>query len=930
MQQVPNTDSVAFIEALFAEYAQNPAGVPPEWQHVFDEWKAEAGGLPKRFNGPSFRPSSIFNPGGPGASGAVIREVIRVDSHQDRVDQLVRAYRVRGHLVARLDPLGRHLPFRPELKPKFYGFTKEDLGRPFSSRTIQGANVRTLREIIRLLRTTYCRAIGVQFMHIDDLKVRHWLQDRMEGSGNRLNISRDMQLRILTRLTDAVIFEEFIQKRYVGAKRFSLEGSESLIPLLDLAIEKTGEHGVTDIVLGMAHRGRLNVLANIIGKSPQHIFREFDDVDPGLHTGRGDVKYHLGYSSDWTTHAGHKVHLSLCFNPSHLEYVDGVALGRTRAKQDRLGDREGHKVLCLLIHGDAAFAGQGVVQETLNLSELPGYRTGGTLHVVVNNQIGFTTTNREARSSLYPTALAKMLQSPIFHVNGENPEAVAQAILLAMDFRKEFHRDVVIDMWCYRRHGHNESDEPSFTQPIQAKKIERRCSVRDGYLHHLLALGEVTEEEADRIAAERRAQLEKELSVARSDDYVYKMQTAGGIWRGYRGGPAAQADVADTRVDHERLADLLVRQSVVPDGFEPHPKITRLLAQRREMAEGKRPLDWAAAEALALASLAAEGYRIRLSGQDSARGTFSHRHGILYNYRTGEPYVPLRHLAPDQGSVDLINSPLSEAGVLGFDYGYSLDCPDGLVIWEAQFGDFCNSAQVIVDQFIASAEEKWRRLSGVVLLLPHGFEGQGPEHSSARLERFLTLAAEDNIQIAQPSTPAQFFHLLRRQVLRKWRKPLVVLTPKSLLRHPDVVSSLDELAGGAFHPILPDSEADPAATKRILLCSGRVYYDLRKRREEQNRKDVAILRVEQLYPLSIADMGNAVAPYADGVPAVWVQDEPENMGAWRTFYVTFGPRLVGRFPLSRASRRASASPATGSPAAHKQEQQKLLDEAFAE
>jgi 2-oxoglutarate dehydrogenase E1 component len=929
MKQVPNTDNLAFIEALFAEYARNPAAVPPEWQRVLDDWTAEAG-LPKRFNGPSFKPSSIFNPGGPGASGAVIREVVRVDSHQDRVDQLVRAYRVRGHLVARLDPLGRHLPFRPELKPMYYGFTKEDLSRPFSSRTIQGPNVRTLREIIRLLRMTYCRSIGVQFMHIDDLKVRHWLQDRMEGSGNRLNLSRDMQLRILTRLTDAVIFEEFIQKRYVGAKRFSLEGSESLIPLLDLAIEKAGEHGGTDIVLGMAHRGRLNVLANIIGKSPQHIFREFEDVDPNLHTGRGDVKYHLGYSSDWTTHAGHKIHLSLCFNPSHLEYVNGVALGRTRAKQDRLGDREGHRVLCLLIHGDAAFAGQGVVQETLNLSELPGYRTGGTLHVVVNNQIGFTTTNREARSSLYSTGLAKMLQSPIFHVNGENPEAVAQAILLAMDFRKEFHRDVVIDMWCYRRHGHNESDEPSFTQPIQARKIERRCSVRDGYLRHLLTLGEVSEEEANRIAAERRAQLEKELSVARSDDYVYRMQTAGGIWRGYRGGSAAQADVADTRVDRARLADLLLRQSVVPDGFEPHPKIVRLLAQRREMAEGKRPLDWAAAEALALASLAAEGYRIRLSGQDSARGTFSHRHGVLYNYRTGEPYVPLRHLAPDQGPVDLVNSPLSESGVLGFDYGYSLDCPDGLVVWEAQFGDFCNSAQVIVDQFVASAEEKWQRLSGVVLLLPHGFEGQGPEHSSARLERFLTLAAEDNIQIAQPSTPAQFFHLLRRQVLRKWRKPLVVLTPKSLLRHPDVVSSLDELAAGAFHPVLPDAETDPATTKRILLCSGRVYYDLRQRRAEQKCKDVAILRVEQLYPLSDADLGNALAPYADGVPAVWVQDEPENMGAWRTFSVMFGPKLVGRFPLSRASRPASASPATGSPAAHKQEQQRLLDRAFAE
>ncbi len=924
MAGLPTSENLAFIESMLADFARDPAVVPPEWRAFVADWADRD--RPTRANGPSFVPASVFNPRGGGNGSAAVG---RVDAGQDRVDQMVRAYRVRGHLIARLDPLRRPNLHCPELKPKTYGFTKEDLDRPFSSRTIEGAEVRTLRDIICLLRTTYCRSIGVQFMHIDELDVRHWLQKRMEGTQNRVTLSRDLQLRILTRLTDAVIFEEFIQRKYIGAKRFSLEGSESLIPLLELAIEKAGEHGIKEIVLGMAHRGRLNVLANIIGKSPKHIFREFEDVDPERLEGRGDVKYHLGYNSVWTTTAGHKVDLSLCFNPSHLEFVNGVALGRTRAKQDRRGDRRGREVVCMLIHGDAAFAGQGVVQETLNLSELAGYRTGGTLHVIVNNQIGFTATPQESRSSMYASGLAKMLQSPIFHVNGENPEAVAQAILLGMDFRKEFRRDVIIDMYCYRRHGHNETDEPAFTQPEMARIIDARCSVRDGYLQHLLTLGEVTQEEADQIAEDRRAELERELKVARSVNYTYTSASLGGVWYGYYGGPVERADPVDTRVNRDRLRELLTRLTVVPDDFEVHPKVKRLLGQRREMAEGKRPLDWAAAEALAFATAVTQGHRVRLSGQDSARGTFSQRHGILHDFRDGRPYVPLAHLSPDQASVNLINSPLSEAGVLGFDYGYSLEYPDGLIIWEAQFGDFCNAAQVIIDQFIASAEDKWQRLSGIVLLLPHGFEGQGPEHSSARLERFLDLAAEDNVQVVNPTAPAQYFHVLRRQVIRRWRKPLVVMTPKSLLRHPAATSSLEDLAGGSFDVIIPEPAVPPPDARRVLLCSGKVYYELRGQREELQRRDVAILRLEQIYPVMESTLANALAPYAEGTPVVWVQEEPANMGAWHHIWCTHGPRVLGRYPLSAVTRPESASPATGSAASHKLEQRELLDRAFA-
>ncbi len=927
LEPVPSSLNLSYIEGMYTRYLREPHSVSADWRRYF-RGMGNGNGSPPR-QGPSFRPASVFNPPSTAQrdGGANVRE-LEMALLQDRVDQLIRAYRVRGHMVAIIDPLGIPRPHFPELDPEYYGFTEADMDRPFSTATIRGPDVLTLRLILQRLRNTYCRSIGVQFMHIDDLAVRQWLQDRMEGTENRLTLSKDEQLRILTRLTDAAIFEQFIQKRFTGAKSFSLEGAESLIPLLDLTIEKAGDQGIREIVLGMAHRGRLNVLANIMGKSPQEIFREFADIDPKLHLGRGDVKYHLGYSSDWLTATRQKVHLSLCFNPSHLEYVDPVAIGRVRAKQDRVGDLSRDRIMTLLIHGDAAFAGEGIVQETFNLSQLAGYTTGGTLHVVVNNQIGFITSPSEGRSSVYATDVAKMLQIPIFHVNGEDPEAVAFVVRLSMDFRKTFKRDVVIDMYCYRRRGHNESDEPAFTHPVLYRAIEKRKSVRDSYLDRLLEFGEITREEADHIAREETRQLDQELSVARSDDYVARPQAHPGVWKGYVGGRDADVKEIETAVERARLAELLEAQTKLPADFRPHPKIERFLESRREMARGERPLDWAAGEALAFASLADAGYRIRLSGQDSTRGTFSQRHAVLHDYLDGHRYLPLAHVSKGQAPVEIINSPLSEAGVLGFEYGYSLDCPNGLVVWEAQFGDFVNAGQVIIDQFIASAETKWQRLSGLVLLLPHGFEGMGPEHSSARLERFLALSADCNLQVVVPSTPAQYFHVLRRQVLRPWRKPLVVMTPKSLLRHPKSVSSLDQLAAGRFEKVIPDVTKDRPNVEGVLVCSGKLYYELAAEREELGRQDVAIVRMEQLYPLPMERLKAALARYKDGTPVYWIQEEPENMGAWRFLLARFGGELFDRLPFSGIYRRASPSPATGSASSHKMEQKELLMQAY--
>lgn len=913
-----------YLEHLYAEYRDDPERVPDVWRDYFRQM---GNGHPAQIRtGPSFRPASIFNPPGRPDGGPRQRAAAR---SQESVDLLIRNYRVRGHRIAKVDPLGRVASMPPELELEYFGFSEADLDRPFSTRHLPGANVQTLRAILERLRNTYCEYISAQFMHIDDLEVRRWLQRRMENAENRLRLSRDEQLRILTRLTDAVIFEEFVRRKYVGAKTFSLEGAESLIPLLDLAIEKAGRQQIQEIVLGMAHRGRLNVLANIIGKSPQEIFREFDDVDPERYRGRGDVKYHLGYHNDWTTSAGQRVHLSLCFNPSHLEFVDPVAVGLTRAKQDRRADFDRREAMAVLIHGDASFIGEGIVQETLNLSQLPGYTVAGTLHVVVNNQLGFTTPPEESRSTAYATDVARMLQIPIFHVNGEHPEAVAQVIDLAMDFRHQFRRDVVVDMYCYRRWGHNEGDEPSFTQPLLYKTIERRKSVREGYLEHLLQLGEITQAEADQLARQRRDHLELALSLARSDQFVPRPKALGEVWKGYHGGPEQAQDDLSTSVSRERLVELLDRLTQLPNDFHLHRKLERWFENRRAMARGEMALDWSTAEALALGSLAVDGYRVRLSGQDSARGTFSQRHAVLHDSQDGHHYIPLRHVGSDQAPVEVYNSPLSEAGVLGFEYGFSLGYPDGLVMWEAQFGDFANAAQPIIDQFIASAEDKWGHLSGIVLLLPHGNEGQGPEHSSARVERFLQLAAEDNLQVAVPTTPAQYFHLLRRQALRRWQKPLVVLTPKSLLRHPRVGSSLEECVQGRFERVMADGDAKPSP-RRVLLTSGKMFYELDEVRRRQNTADVALLRLEQYYPLPLAELEAALASYPAGTPVVWVQEEPANMGAWWFLRQRLGCELLGRYPLSAIARPESASPATGSAASYQLEQRELSARAFQE
>ena len=851
---------------------------------------------------------------------------------QTRVAQLMRLYRVRGHVIADLDPLGRRPAEHPELELAYHGLSASDLGERVFVGDPQNPDVQTLGAVVERMRNTYCRHIGVQFMHIDDVEVQSWLQDRMESSENQGKLSRDEQVRVLTKLTEAELFEQFIHAKYLGAKRFSLEGAESLLPLLDIAIEEAARHGVKQIVMGMAHRGRLNVLANIMGKSPHQIFKEFEDADPDKYMGRGDVKYHMGFSSKRSTENGQDIHLSLTFNPSHLAFVTPVVQGRVRGKQDRYGDVERERVMGLVIHGDAAFAGQGVIQESLNMSELSGYQTGGTLHVIVNNQVGFTTDPEDSRSCGYATDVAKLLQIPIFHVNGEHPDAVAQVIKLAMDFRERWHRDVVIDMYCYRRHGHNEGDEPRYTQPQMYQWVDRQPTVRENFVQNMVGLGVVSKSECDTIADQCKTALEQDLESARAGEVRPSngQESNRGIWAGdYHGGPESDAKPVDTGVPREALDQLLRKLTTVPEGLRLNSKLRRLMKKRSQMASGEVPLDWWAGEALAFASLATSGAPIRLSGQDAQRGTFTHRHSVLHDQESFETYTPLDHLAEDQAPYMVWNSPLSEAAVLAFDYGYSLEWPEGLVIWEAQFGDFANGAQVIIDQFVSTSEDKWSRLSGLVMMLPHGFEGQGPEHSSARLERFLTLAAEDNMRVVNLTTPAQIFHALRRQVVSPYRKPLIIMTPKSLLRHPKATSSLEDLSQGRFEKLLPDPEQpDLSQAPFIILCSGKVYYDLVASRDEHQAEHIPVVRVEQLYPFPENELAQLLEACPDGTEVRWVQEEPSNMGAWRYLRDHAWDGVLSRMKLRRVSRPESASPATGSGASHKIEQTRLVAEAL--
>ncbi|MCC7479753.1 2-oxoglutarate dehydrogenase E1 component [bacterium] len=945
--------SLGYVEEMYAQYLADPQSVSEQWRGYFAQISQENGALAEVQLGPSFRAASLFNPptasgngsengqahsnGGSAAtlsadgamatSGSLAFEQATL---QGRVDQMVRAYRVRGHMLAQLDPLERPRKAVRELDPAFYGLTEAHMDRKFAMPPLVDKPTLTLREILEILRQTYCRSIGVQYMHIHDYEPKIWLLERMEGTQNRLALSREQQLRILTKLTEAVVFEDFFDKKYLGVKRFSLQGSESLIPLLQSVLDTAAEHDIKGAVLGMAHRGRLNVLAHIFGIPPREIFREFEGTNPLYEEKHGDVKYHLGYSTFWKNQHGKELYLSMCFNPSHLEFINPVVLGRVRAEQDRFNDPQRQHGLAILIHGDAAFTGEGISQETLNLSELKGYQVGGALHIITNNQVGFTTDPDDARSMTYAADVAKMLQVPVFHVNGEDPEAVTQVVKLAMDFRREFKRDVVIDMYGYRFWGHNEGDEPSFTQPLMYKVIKSRKNVREGYLDHLLQLGGVTREEADGIATKVRALLDEELITTREQGKaIVSTDRTGSLWQGYTGGREEHVEEVNTGYDKGRLSEILLQLSQVPEGFTPHPTLQKfLLANRAAMSRGEKPLDWGAGEGLALATLALEGHRIRITGQDAERGTFAHRHSVLHDNQNGNEYMALAHLAPDQAPVEIYNSPLSENAVMGFEFGYSLDCPSGLIAWEAQFGDFYNAAQVYIDQFIASAEDKWSYLSGLTLLLPHGCEGMGPEHSSARLERFLQMCADDNMQVCAPTTPAQIFHLLRRQVLRPWRKPLIVLTPKGFLRLAEASSSLDELATGRFQRILGDSTVDPQKVSKVLFCFGKVYYELARARAEAGREDIAILRLEQFYPLPEQELRKAFSAFKAGTPVTWVQEEPENMGAWHYLKLRFGSELPGGYPLSVLSRPAASSPSTGSAKIHEKTQKALIERAI--
>jgi 2-oxoglutarate dehydrogenase E1 component len=930
--------NAGFVEDLHAQYRQSPQLVEEQWRKYFASLeRGEPAPAPKsgaHVNGTNgaavIADDALLALRRNGAAVYINGAAAQRDEERlaqaaliGRVYQLVNAYRVRGHLFAKIDPLGTAPAAAPELDLSNFGLTEADYDAEFPTVGIGGLPTRaTLRQIIAHLSETYCGSIGVEFTHVEEPDARDWLQNAMESTRNRTALDNAEVVRILKHLTDAEILEQFVHKNFNGAKRFSCEGAESMIPLLDLLIDYAANHGVEEIVIGMAHRGRLNVLANIMNKNVREIFAAFRDSNPERSLGRGDVKYHLGESVDRMTSSGRLVHLSLAFNPSHLEFVNPVVEGRVRAKQDR---RKRLNVMPLLIHGDAAFMGQGIIAETLNLAGLEGYSTGGTVHLVVNNQIGFTTLPQDSRSTRYCTDITRMLKVPVFHVNGEDPEAVIQVTRLATEWRQRFGKDVVIDMLCYRKYGHNEGDEPRFTQPLMYQLIDRKPTVREVYVKRLVEKGQITQLQGDQLKEGRQAALALALEEERKGDYLRPPKAMDGVWSGYIGGPDQNVEEVETGVAREKLVELATRIAELPAGFQANPKVKAVLDTRRERISSGQPFDWGTGEAMAFASLVDENRSIRITGQDARRGTFTHRHASLFDAKTGARHTPLAHLGP--GKFEIHDSPLSEAGVLGFEYGYSLDRPDALVIWEAQFGDFVNGAQVIVDQFIVSAEDKWLRLSGLVLLLPHGYEGQGPEHSSARMERFLQLAASDNIQVCNLTTPAQLFHCLRRQVVRPWRKPLVIFTPKSLLRHKEAVSTTEDLVSGRFQRVIPDPHVDPAKVKRVLLCTGKVYYDLLDARRKRSREDVAIVRLEQLYPFN-DELSRVLSGYADGTRLVWVQEEPRNAGPWYFMNANLTNIIGQRLPLSVVSRPAAASPATGSKASHDLEQARLLDEAL--
>ena len=845
---------------------------------------------------------------------------------QSKVEALKYRYRDLGHLLACMDPLIACPTEHPMLSLESFGLTNKDLDRKFFTRRFAKTQQAPLKDIISSLKETYCRSIGVEYMHLQDTQERRWLQDRMEPVRNRIQLDAAEKVRILERLSQSALFEKFLNKKYVGVTRFSLEGGDSVVPLMDTLVQRVAESGVQEIILGMAHRGRLNIQAHILKKGYDLILSEFENCyNPNELVGDGDVKYHNGYLADIHTVKRQKIRIFLVNNPSHLEAVNPVVEGFVRARQDMMNDSERRRILPLLIHGDAAFAGQGVVMETLNMSQLEGYHTGGTIHIIINNQIGYTTLPEDARSTRYSTDVAKMLMVPVFHVHGENPEAVAHVARLAADYRMTFNKDVVVDVICYRKYGHNEGDEPYFTQPLMYERIRQRPSLNRIYGDQLLKEGVVDKKQIEQIENRIIKKLDEAYHEVHSSACPFPEDRYYENWVGFNG--KFSHDPFPTGIEKTKLIELARQLNSIPSDFSLFPKLERLLKKRLETIEKGLGIDWANAEALAFASLLTEGIPVRLSGQDCGRGTFSQRHSILMDTKTGKNFIPLNNLSESQAAFSVYNSLLAEVSVLGFEYGYSVAQPEGLTLWEAQFGDFANNAQSVIDLFIVSGEDKWQRLSGLGLLLPHGMEGLGPEHSSARLERFLQLCAGDNIQVCQPTTPAQYFHLLRRQVKNRVRKPMIVMTPKSLLRNPQAVSTIDDLSSeSSFFQEVLDDNVQPQKVKRLLLCSGKVYYALLRRRQELKTNHNAIIRLEQLYPFPEEQLKKTVSHYKQARQWYWVQEEPANMGAWQ--FVRYRlEKLIGK-PLNYTGRKEASTPATGFPAIYQQQQRALIEQAM--
>jgi 2-oxoglutarate dehydrogenase E1 component len=931
---IPIHANADIIEATYKAWLKDHNSVDPTWRAFFQGFTLGADGE---------SPVAALAAAATTEARAHVAVPIIDSLKQSRVHQLINTYRSIGHLEAHLDPLNDPPHAHPKLSLTQFDLGEEDFDTVFDVGTYLGGGQMKLRDILANLRLTYCGHVGVEYMHIQDVDVRKWLQEKMESSRNQPDFSQAEKVRILRRVHKAELFERFLHTKYVGQKRFSLEGAETMIAAVDSIIEYCPSCNVEEVVMGMAHRGRLNILTSVMRKDFQALFEQFsENYIPDAVGGDGDVKYHLGYEAVLETAAGKSIEVRLAANPSHLEAVNPVVEGKARARQRIRGGRDfRHMVLPLLIHGDAAFAGQGVVAETLNFSQLIGYRTGGTLHFVVNNQIGFTTDPEEARSTRYCTDVAKMIEAPVFHVNGDDPESVCMVAQLCLEFREKFARDVVIDMYCYRKHGHNETDEPAFTQPLLYKKIATHPQVSTVLSQKLIAEGTIAEADAEAIKAEYSAALEQNLEKAKASEVAKTQKRAAAIEAEKFTGstaifqPEYHFKPVATKVSPEVLDKVARCLVTVPPDFKPNPKIKRFLDARARAYEKGGPIDWGFAEAIAFGTLLVEGTPVRLSGQDCERGTFSHRHAVLHDMETDANYSPLKNLSDQQAQFCVYNSLLSEAAVLGFDYGYSLDYPSMLCIWEAQFGDFANGAQVVIDQFISSGESKWQRTSGIVLLLPHGYEGQGPEHSSARLERFLQLCAEDNIQVANITTPANFFHALRRQMKREFQKPLIVMSPKSLLRSPAATSSVDEFTSGGFQEIIDDPTyggsarapfpPDVTPPSRLILCSGKVYYDLIDYRTKHKQSDVAVVRLEQLYPLHRKRLAEIAKKYANA-KLVWAQEESANMGAWNWITPEL-EHLFGRKPLY-AGRDASASPAVGSLALHRLELAAFLKQAF--